>query len=180
MFSASEMLESGKEILDLKLEIAQLKRELDKSKKDSERLTFMIEADVNIEREYFTESVYNDIAILNGADDEADIQEDFRRLIDLHIEDRDKRKLRIALEACDELSRENAELINENQRIKEELADKDWRPITECPTTMREYLVAGKWQCDFWDVTSCMRDWAIANGYTHYLPKSTPPKDSNA
>lgn len=125
MFSASEMLESGKEILDLKLEIAQLKRELDKSKKDSERLTFMIEADNNRERAYFSGSVYDDISVLNGADDDADIQEDFRRLIDIHIEERDKNKLRIALEACDELSKENAELNQENNRLKEKLGDRE-------------------------------------------------------
>ena len=88
MFSASEML-------DLKLEIGRLKRDLDKSKKDSERLTFMIEADNDREREYFSRSVYDDISVLNGADDDADIQEDFRRLIDLHMEERDENKLRI-------------------------------------------------------------------------------------
>ena len=125
MFSASEMLESGKEILDLKLEIAQLKRELDKSKKDSERLTFMIEADNDRERAYFSGSVYDDISALNGADDDADIQEDFRRLIDIHMEERDENKLRIALEACDELSKENAELIHENNRLKEKLGDRE-------------------------------------------------------
>lgn len=125
MFSASEMLNSGKEIIDLKLEIGRLKRELDKSKKDSERLTFMIEADNDRERDYFSASAYDDISVLNGADDNADIQEDFRRLIDLHIEERDKNKLRIALEACDELSKENAELIKENQRLKKKLGDRE-------------------------------------------------------
>lgn len=130
MFSASEILNSGKEILDLKLEIGRLKKELDKSKKDSERLTFMIEADNDRERAYFSESVYDDISVLNGADDDADIQEDFRRLIDLHMEERDKNKLRIALEACDELSKENAELTHENNRLKEELAEKNWQRKT--------------------------------------------------
>lgn len=118
-------MSSTSEMLDLKLEIGRLKRELDKSKKDSERLTFMIEADNDRERAYFSGSVYDDISVLNGADDDADIQEDFRRLIDLHMEERDKNKLRIALEACDELSKENAELIKENQRLKEKLGDRE-------------------------------------------------------
>lgn len=189
MSSTSEMLNSGKEIIDLKLEIARLKKELDKSKKDSERLTFMIEADNDRERAYFSGSVYDDISVLNGADDDADIQEDFRRLIDLHMEERDKNKLRIALEACDELSeacdelsKENAELINENQRIKAELAEKSWRPITESPVTMSEYvnLIAGKWRSGAWQEIVCMKGWAITNGYTHYLPKPEPPKENNA
>ena len=118
-------MSSTSEMLDLKLEIGRLKRELDKSKKDSERLTFMIEADNDRERAYFSGSVYDDISALNGADDDADIQEDFRRLIDIHMEERDKNKLRIALEACDELSKENAELIKENQRLKKKLGDRE-------------------------------------------------------
>lgn len=182
MFSANEMLGSGKEILDLKLEIGRLKRDLDKSKKDSERLAFMIEADNDRERTYFSGSVYDDISVLNGADDDADIQEDFRRLIDLHMEERDKNKLRIALEACDELSKENAELTHENNRLKEELAEKNWRPITEIPATMSEYvnLHVGRWRSGTWQELVCMKGWAIANGYTHYLPKPEPPKESNA
>lgn len=178
MFSASEMLNSGKEIIDFKLEIARLKKELDKSKKDSERLTFMIEADNDRERAYFSGSVYDDISVLNGADDDADIQEDFRRLIDLHMEERDKNKLRIALEACDELSKENAELTHENNRLKEELADKDWRPISEASS--EEWLLVGKWVGRIWHRNSTLKKYAIDNGYTHYFPLPEPQKESNA
>lgn len=171
-------MSSTSEMLDLKLEIGRLKRELDKSKKDSERLTFMIEADNDRERAYFSGSVYDDISVLNGADDDADIQEDFRRLIDLHIEERDKNKLRIALEACDELSKENAELIHENNRLKKKLADKDWRPISEAKSG--EWLLIGKCVDGVWCRNTSVKSWALENGYTHYFPAPDPPKENHA
>ncbi len=171
-------MSSASEMLDLKLEIGRLKRDLDKSKKDSERLTFMIEADNDRERAYFSGLVYDDISVLNGADDDADIQEDFRRLIDLHMEERDKNKLRIALEACDELSKENAELNQENNRLKKELADKDWQPISKAGD--EEWLLVGKWVGRTWHRNSTIKKYAVDNGYTHYFPLPDPQKESNA
>ena len=48
-----------------------------------------------------------------------------------------------------------------------------WRPISEAPEN--QWLFVGKRALKEWYSATMRKKWAIAHGYTHYLPEPEPP-----
>lgn len=49
-----------------------------------------------------------------------------------------------------------------------------WRPIAKAPED-GQWLFVGKRALKEWYSATMRKSWAIANGYTHYLPEPEPP-----